>query len=93
MKIKFIISLDSWKSWQFPYDWQDLVDEITIIYQNLDSTIWGKRKIWNIDNKRIFGEKFVENNKNICKIIVNGEKYYLCSNFDKFTENLNEKNK
>ena len=47
------------------------VDEITILY-----------KIKNIKNKksiRIFGEEFVKNNKDKCKIIINGKEIELCS--------------
>ena len=53
---------------------ENIVDEITIEY-----------KIDNIDNFQdiqIFGEDFVKNNKNICKINVNGNDLELSNNLD-----------
>ena len=40
-------------------------------------------------NKKIFGEKFVENNKNICKMVINNKELELCSIFNKL-DNLKE---
>ena len=42
-------------------------NEITIIYKNKD-------------DKRIFGESFVKNNKRKCYLIINKKKYDLCEN-------------
>ena len=50
------------------------VDEITINY-----------KINKIGYIRIFGEKFVENNKYNCKIIINGNEFEICTHI-----NINE---
>ena len=66
------------------------IDEITIIYKN--------RKIDNINEKlkkemknelgeemsknKLFGERFVKNNKNNCKIVINGKEKELVSFYD-----------
>ena len=55
----------------------DDIDEINIKYKNTKER-----------NIRLFGDIFVENNKNICKIIVNGVEHELCSHFN--LENFND---
>ena len=66
------------------------IDEITIIYKN--------RKIDNINEElkiemkskfgeemsknKLFGERFVKNNKNNCKIVINGKEKELVSFYD-----------
>ena len=60
----------------------ELNDEIIIQY-----------KIEHIDYSkdiriRIFGEKFVENNKNNCKIIINGKEFELYSHLNINTKQL-----
>ena len=66
------------------------IDEITIIYKN--------KKIENINEKlkkemksklgeemsknKLFGEIFIKNNKNNCKIIINGKEKELVSFYD-----------
>ena len=49
-------------------------------YENIDEIIIRyKRDNNEYSNEiKIFGSKFVENNKNICKIIINGNEYELC---------------
>ena len=48
------------------------IDEITIIYKSIQDAIENSK---NENNKKIkvFGEEFVNNNKNICKIIYEGK--------------------
>ena len=55
------------------------ISEINIIYD-----INGEEKI------RIFGSKFVENNKNICKIIVNNNEYKLSKSYNAKNNNNNK---
>ena len=50
---------------------EDYIDEIAIHY-----------KVVNIEYSkyiRIFGNEFIENNKELCKIIINGNHYELCA--------------
>ena len=56
------------------------ISEINIIYQI------------NKENKeyiKIFGNKFVENNKNICKMIIDNKEYEICEkyNIKKYNKN------
>ena len=51
------------------------IDEITIIY-NIKKSQRKEGKI------RIFGENFVKNNKNKCKIIIDGKEYELMEEFN-----------
>ena len=59
------------------------IDEITIIYDFKDSH--GDKRDYNekieeiVSKDKIFGEKFVEKNKKICKIIINKKEYELFS--------------
>ena len=60
----------------------ELIDETTIQY-----------KIDDIDylkNIRIFGDKFVENNKDKCKIIINGNEFELTTHKDIYKYQLNK---
>ena len=75
-------------------------NQITIIYD------FNKSKEFKIDNEykqkakktvgetiskeKIFGEIFVKNNKNICKILINNEEGELCSYLDYYQLYLNE---
>ena len=59
------------------------ISEINIIY-NI------KRKI-NI-NIKIFGSKFVENNKNICKMIIDNKEYELAEKYKVKGHNNNKLN-
>ena len=43
-----------------------------------------------ISKEKLFGEIFVNNNKNICKIIINNEKKDLCSYLDNYKNYINE---
>ena len=56
-----------------------VVDEITIKYN-----------IKNDETVKIFGKRFVKNNKNICKIICEDKEYELIDTFE--TKNLNKEN-
>ena len=68
------------------------MNEITIIYTNNEkqfkkSSDYSKinfiKKInEKVSKNKIFGEKFVENNKNKCKMIINGKEEELCSYYD-----------
>ena len=55
------------------------IDEIKIKY-----------KITEEENIRIFGDEFVNNNKHLCKIIINGKEEELCPFYN--TKNINLKN-
>jgi hypothetical protein len=64
----------------------DKNDEITIIYRDnnyninkFDKNIYRNEFGEDLSKNRIFGEKFVERNKNFCQIIINGKKSKLCS--------------
>ena len=68
----------------------DEIDEINIIYSNYERPIYENDILKypcllkeTIQNDKIFGEKFVENNKNICKIYINEKEYELCSYLNK----------
>ena len=76
------------------------IDEITIFYDfkksreiKIDDEF--REKVKNnlgetISFQKLFGEKFVENNKNICKIIINNEKKDLCSYIENYEKYLIE---
>ena len=55
-----------------------LLDKLEIVYEYkfLSEKEKANRKI------NIFGEKFVENNKNNCRLVINGEKLDLCDKLD-----------
>ena len=56
------------------------IDEITIIYKLIQENINENIKNKNQNNKiKIFGEEFVNNNKNNCKIIYEGKEVELKS--------------
>ena len=73
------------------------INEITIIYANNEkqfkksedySKINFIKKInEKISKDKIFGEKFVENNKNKCKMIINGKEEELCSFYKRENNN------
>ena len=70
---------------------QNILDEITIKYAKkntfIEEDMYVKEKKFyffkdfgeTISENKIFGEKFVEFNKNICKLIVDNKEYELCS--------------
>ena len=43
-----------------------------------------------ISREKLFGERFVKNNKNKCKMIINGKKEEICSYLPNYHENLNK---
>ena len=65
-------------------------DEITIIYKNKKLDNINEEIKTDIENllgeeitkNKLFGEKFVRNNKNNCKIIINGKEKELVSFYD-----------
>ena len=71
------------------------IDEITIIYEikkenkNITNDLIEKlnKSGETVSEKKIFGENFVKNNKNKCKMIINGKEKELCSYLD--NENIN----
>ena len=79
---------------------QDIIDEITIIYD------FNKSKDFIIDDKdvenikqelgetiskeKLFGEIFVKNNKNICKIIIGNEIRDISSYLEDYQNYVNE---
>ena len=64
--------MDKIKSILNLYNKMAFINDLNIIY-----------KINNNDEKvRLFGHKFVENNKNICKILIDNKEYDLMENFD-----------
>ena len=62
-------------------------NEITIIYDynkskdiNIDDRDRFKKELGEtISREKLFGERFVNNNKNKCKMIINGKKEEICS--------------
>ena len=88
------------KKYNKPIEIKDGINEITITYTNnkkkfkkskVYSQINFKKKInEKISKNKIFGEKFVENNKQKCKIIINGKEEELCSyyNIEKTENNI-----
>ena len=76
----------------------DVNDEIIISYKISriqNNNLYGiennfeKRTKEKLSKNKLFGERFVENNKNKCKIIINGKEKELCTfyNFDNMDEN------
>ena len=73
------------------------INEITIFYKKNDSLkidAGNKKKIRKITGEeicreKIFGEKFVNNNRNICKMKINGKEKELCA-FYNFGNNQDE---
>jgi len=57
----------------------DNKSEINIIYQ-----IYNKE-----ENINLFGSKFVENNKNICKMIIDNKEYKISEKFNAKNDNNN----
>ena len=61
----------------------DSIDEITIIYKNIKLKESHKNNFTEKKSMiKLFGENFVENNKNECKITINGEERELCSFYE-----------
>ena len=66
------------------------IDEITIIYKNKKIDNINEEIKINIKNQlgeemsknKLFGERFVRNNKNNCKIVLNGKEKELVSFYD-----------
>ena len=75
-------------------------NEITIIYdynksKDVNIDIDYKKKVKKvigetISREKLFGERFVKNNKNKCKIIINGKKEEICCYLPNYHEYLNE---
>ena len=73
---------------------------ITIIYdynksKDINIDIDYKEKVKNligetISREKLFGERFVNNNKNKCKMIINGKKEEICSYLSNYHEYLNK---
>ena len=53
--------------------------------------IYYKPKLTNKENVRIFGENFVKNNKEVCKILYNDEEYELKEYFEEINKIYNHK--
>ena len=76
------------------------IDEITIIYDynkskdiniNIDDKEEVKKVIGEtISREKLFGESFIKNNKNKCKMIINGKKEDICSYLPNYHEYLNK---
>ena len=74
------------------------INEITIIYNynkskdinSDDKERFEKELGETISREKLFGERFVKNNKNICKMIINGKRQEICSYLPKYQEYLNE---
>ena len=72
--------------------------EITIIYdynkskdiKNDDKERFKKVLGETISREKLFGERFVKNNKNKCKMIINGKKEEICSYLPNYHEYLNK---
>ena len=73
-------------------------NEITIIYdynKSKDIKIDDREEIQKklnetISREKLFGERFVENNKNKCKMIINGNKEEICCYLKNYHEYLNK---
>jgi len=73
----------------------DSIDEITIKYKKSNKSFltddeneeiretYGEK----VSSDKLFGEKFVENNKGICHIIIDGKESELISQYDNFKKN------
>ena len=74
------------------------INEITIIYDynkskdiNNDDKERFKKEIGEtISREKLFGERFVKNNKNKCKMIINGKEEEICSYLSNYHEYLNK---
>ena len=76
------------------------IDEITIVYDfnkskemKIDEEYINKFKGLlkeTISREKLFGERFVENNKNICKIIINDKEEELCSYLQNYKNYLKD---
>ena len=76
------------------------INEITIIYdynrsKNLNINIDYKEEVKKeigetISREKLFGERFIKNNKNKCKMIINGKKEKICSYLSNYHEYLNK---
>ena len=76
------------------------INEITIIYDynkskyiniNIDYKEKIKKEIGEtISREKLFGERFVKNNKNKCKMIINGKTEEICSYLKNYHEILNK---
>ena len=76
------------------------INEITIIYdynksKDINIDIDYKEKIKKvigetISREKLFGERFVKNNKNKCKMIINGKMEEICSYLQNYHEYLNK---
>ena len=80
-------------------DNKDIIDEITIIYKIKKYEIKNVTKVFmerieklgeTISENKIFGENFVKNNKNKCKMIINGKEKEISSYIDNENKNLNK---
>ena len=73
-------------------------ETITIIYdynKSKDTIIEDREEVQkelgeSISREKLFGERFVENNKNKCKMIINGKKEEICCYLPNYKEYLNE---
>ena len=78
---------------------EEYADEITLKYQKKESGLFNTINSFLINNvvlkedvsdNKIFGEKFVENNRNNCTIIIDGKKQMLCSSYNIPSKNILE---
>ena len=68
-------------------------NKIIVIESIIINEIIVKYKIEDEETIKIFGGEFVANNKDFCKIIINGKKFELCSEIDKKLIKINKKNR
>ena len=74
------------------------INEITIIYnynKSKDIDIEDKERFKKelgetISREKLFGERFVKNNKNVCKMIINNKIEEICSYLPNYHEYLNK---
>ena len=77
---------------------KDEINEISIIYdynkskdiKNDDKERFKKELGETISREKLFGERFVKNNKNNCKMIINGKKEDISSYLPNYHEYLNK---
>ena len=75
------------------YSKHNKIKEIDIIRDSITiNEIIINYKIEDEETIKIFGEEFVSNNKNFCKIIIEGKEMQLCSEIDKNSIKINKKN-